>query len=137
MRVLLDTNVILDYILSRPAGGTNAKKVFRLILDGNLTGCMTANTVTDIFYIIKKSLGDKKAREILLYLLKALFVIEVDGNDCLDALNTEIPDFEDAIVIICAEKEIVDYIVTNDTKFQKIALADVKIISPENLLKII
>jgi Predicted nucleic acid-binding protein, contains PIN domain len=139
MRILLDTNVILDYILSRPAGGEAAKKIFKLILDDEFTGGMTANTVTDIFYIIKKSLDDKKAREVLLYLLKALFVIEVDGNDCLDALKTDISDFEDALVIMCAKKDTVDYIVTNDADFQKINLPDIKnikIISPEDLLKL-
>lgn len=136
MRILLDTNVILDYILSRSAHGDTAKEIFKLIKADKITGCMTANTVTDIFYIAKKNIGEQKARDILLYLLKALFIIEVDGNDCLNALRANIPDFEDALVITCAEKDIIDYIVTNDSDFQKILLSDtnVKIISSEDLL---
>jgi predicted nucleic acid-binding protein len=135
MRVLLDTNIILDHILKRPPQWENAKKIFELIYNDEISGCMTANTVTDIFYIAKKHIGDKAAREILHLLLTTLFVIEVDGNDCLNALMTEIPDFEDALVLTCAEKDMADFVITRDEEMQKLSFSGVKLISSENFLK--
>jgi predicted nucleic acid-binding protein len=69
-------------------------------------------------------------------LLSFLDIISIDQKDCVNALDSLMPDFEDAIVMACAKKISAHYIVTRDEQFIKTA-AEVEVISPEQLLAIL
>jgi predicted nucleic acid-binding protein len=56
MKVLVDTNVVLDAIANREPFSNNAKKIINLILENKLEGFITANSTTDIYYIARKYL---------------------------------------------------------------------------------
>ena len=64
-----------------------------------------------------KRLGNSATREALRNLFDLLGVITVDGADCIHALDIPITDYEDALVMVCADKAGIDYIITNDTDF--------------------
>ena len=96
MKILLDTNVVLDYILSREPHVESVGTIFDLICRDEIEAAFTANSVTDIYYIISKRLGDAVAREALRNLFNILVIISVDGSDCISALNLPMPDFEDS-----------------------------------------
>ena len=117
MKVLIDTNIILDVLLSREPNIKSAEKIFEMIYNEEIEGFTTASSITDIYYIISKRLGDTPTREALRNLFNLLGIISVDGDDCVDALNMPILDFEDALVIVCADKIDIDYIITNDQGF--------------------
>ncbi|WP_236556828.1 PIN domain-containing protein [Calothrix sp. PCC 7507] len=55
MKILIDTNVVLDLLLEREPFVENAIALFEQIEQGNLEGFITATTITNIFYIIRQS----------------------------------------------------------------------------------
>ena len=119
MKVLVDTNVILDFFLSREPFVTEAKQVFKMIRSKEVVACVSANSVTDIYYVISKRLHDEFARNAIRHILEAFAVIAVDGDDCGYALDLPMADFEDALIAVCAGKEDIQYIISNDKEFSQ------------------
>jgi predicted nucleic acid-binding protein len=119
LKILVDTNVILDFFLSRSPNEKPAEKIFESIYKEEITAFTTASSVTDIYYIVAKRLGNKAAKSVLHDLFNLLGIISVDSDDCHLSLELPLEDFEDALISTCAKKEDVDYIVSNDTDFLK------------------
>ncbi len=134
MRVLLDTNIVLDLFLTREPNVKAAQKIFALVAQEKIAACATASSITDIYYITAKRLGAAATREALRDLFNLVTIINVDGNDCVQALASIIPDFEDALVAVCANKSDVEYIVTNDIDFLKADSGAASCISAEKFL---
>jgi predicted nucleic acid-binding protein len=130
---MIDTNVILDDILNR-ANAETSRKVSQLATDGLLNGYLTANCLTDIFYIVSKNRNEATARKTIRNLLLTFAVVNVDGEDCQRAVDLPMGDFEDALVVVCAEKADLNYIVTNDKVFLSGTELSVPAISPVNFL---
>ena len=130
MKILLDTNVILDTLLEREPYNKDSDSIFDLIGDNNLTGYINTSSVTDIYYILRKKFNDADSREKVRTLLHLLQAIEVTKADCFIALDSPMPDFEDALVAVCADKANLDFIVTRDVEFLKLP----KAISPSEFL---
>ncbi len=119
MKALIDTNVILDFFLSREPHNDAAKKLFKLAYQENLEIFTTASSITDIYYITAKRLGNDAAREVLWNLFNLLTVITVGREDCLMALGLPMSDYEDALIAACASKVGADCIVSRDADFLK------------------
>ncbi|GHS92651.1 DNA-binding protein [Synergistales bacterium] len=134
MNVMIDTNVILDDILNRAPNAETARKVSRLVTDGAINGYLTANCLTDIFYIVSKHRTDDCGRKVIRNLLLTFSVVGVDGDDCRIAIDSGMSDFEDALAVVCAEKADLNYIVTNDKGFQSGADSSVSVVSPADIL---
>jgi predicted nucleic acid-binding protein len=62
MRILLDTNVILDVLLDREPWVPDAAQVWRMCSDGRLTGFVCASSMTNIFYIARRLTDLTRAR---------------------------------------------------------------------------
>ena len=134
MNVLIDTNVILDDILDRAKNAEPARRISRLVTDDLVNGYLTATCITDIFYIVAKNRSNSIARKIIKNLLLSFAIVSVDGQDCQKAINLPMDDFEDALVMVCAEKAVLDYIVTNDKGFLSENGLSIPIINPTNFL---
>jgi len=130
---MIDTNVILDDSLNRLPLAADAKIIMNMITDGRLNGYVTANSVADIFYLTDKRLGVVIARKAIRSLLLNLTVISIGGQECIDALELPIDDFEDALVVVCAENAKLDYIISNDKGFLSQDIS-VPIICPSDFL---
>ena len=117
MSILIDTNVVLDDILDRFPNAESARTINRLVIDEHINGYLTANCLTDIFYIVSKIRDDKIAGKTIKNLLTFFDVVSVDGQDCRRAIDMPMRDFEDALAVVCAEKAGLSYIVTNDKDF--------------------
>ena len=115
MTVLIDTNVILDYVLHRePFAAAAYECLDRLIIE-KAKAWLTASTITDIYYITRRTLHDaEKAKSVIAKLLGAFHVAGVDKADCLSALGIGIGDYEDALVAVCAKKVKCEYIITRN-----------------------
>lgn len=135
MKVLVDTNVILDFFLSREPHVAEARKLFEMVYREEIEAFTTASSITDIYYITAKRLGDNSAREAVRQLLNILGVVAVDGNDCANALELPIADFEDALVTVCASKEDIDYIITNDREFSQVDSKLATVVSSHDFIK--
>jgi len=134
IKALIDTNVVLDALAAREPFRADAEKIFLLAAQGKCQGFVTANSVTDIYYLVRKNASEAVAREALRNLLQVFAIVDIDGEDCENALESPIDDYEDALVAVCAAKIDVDYIITRDQNFLR-AEPLVRVISPAEFLK--
>ncbi len=134
MRVVVDNNVIVDALKPDAQFEAEAQQILRLASAKKFDGFVSANSLTDIFYVLRKAHGTDKAKTMVQKLLLILDIIGIDPIDCTDALSLPMSDFEDALVAVCAKKIKADYIVTRDEKFIKAETA-VKTVTPGQLIK--
>ncbi|MCD8352118.1 MAG: PIN domain-containing protein [Planctomycetaceae bacterium] len=134
MNVLLDTNIVLDALAAREPFRAHAESIFELIKDKRITAFLTANSITDIYYIIRKNRDESEAREAMRILLATFSIIDIRGRDCLDALDFPIDDYEDAILLVCGMRSHADCIVTRDRHLLEIPGQDTQVLSPESFL---
>jgi predicted nucleic acid-binding protein len=117
MTVLIDTNVILDYILKREPFAADALACLERMMIGKAKLWLTASTITDIYYLTRRALHDSaKAKKVVAKLLNAFHIAAVDKADCINALDNGINDYEDALVVVCAKKVKAEYIITRNIK---------------------
>lgn len=117
MRVLIDTNVLLDYLLERDPFLQEAIALFNAIDTQQVIGYVTATTLTDIFYIARRQTRKVElARQAVAYILAVMDVCSVDRTILEAALASGLGDFEDAVQIYCAASQTLDAIVTRDTQ---------------------
>jgi len=133
MIVLLDTNIIMDALQERRPFDIEAKEILKRAQDGKFACMFTANAATDIFYLYSKARDAKSARTALDFLLTNYSVVSVTHEDCKAAMLLPIDDFEDALVVVCAQRANADYIITRDDKFLKTA-SPVKLITPKSFV---
>ncbi len=136
MRVLLDTNVLLDYLAIRQPFAEDAKRIIMLCRDNAIDGVIAAHSVMNIFYILRKVFSIDERRVILTDLCEILTVVGIDKTKIISALgNYSFSDIEDCLQMVCAEDSAVDYIVTRNIKdFQG---SKVPVVTPSEFLSII
>ena len=117
MKVLVDTNVLLDFLLEREPFKKDAEELFAAIDSGQIIGYITATTLTDIFYIARKHTRSLElAREAVSSTLETMTICPVNRNVLEAAFASGLKDFEDAVQIYSAIAQNLDAIVTPDTK---------------------
>lgn len=136
MKVLLDTNILLDALQDRQPFEAAAQSILLKGQEGEIKCYFTANAATDIFFIYSKTHGSNIANNALRFLLKTYGVVSTTKEDCLNALDLPNEDFEDALVEVCAAKINADYIITRDEEFADHA-TKVAILKPINFLKLL
>ncbi|NEQ69639.1 MAG: PIN domain-containing protein [Symploca sp. SIO2D2] len=131
MRVLIDTNVVLDFLLDREPFGENAAKLFEKIDVGEVEGLIAATTVTNIYYIVRKAAGLVSAQDAISQIMMDLRICAVDRGILEQAIALSFQDFEDAVQCACAITHEVDAIVTRDAS--GFVNAEISVVSPESL----
>jgi predicted nucleic acid-binding protein len=116
MRVLLDTNVILDVFLDRPQFIKDSSSVWQAVDEGRIEGHVSASSITDIYYIVRRHAGREKARASIEVCLEAFEVCVVNRETLEEAAALMGNDFEDNLQIACARQSGLDAIVTRDDK---------------------
>lgn len=102
MKVLFDTNVVLDIALNRRPFVEHAALLWRLAEQQEITACLSNTSITDIFYIVNKHGGRQKARGFISDILDTFNLVDIDGEGFREALDSDIADFEDAVqYVIC------------------------------------
>ena len=134
MKLLIDTNVILDAMMNREPWAKPAQAVILAIAEEKAEGCITASSFTDIHYLLRKHLRDKEqTKGVLLDLLIVVNVLDVTGADCEKAFDLPMSDYEDALLAHCGKRHKVDCIVTRNRKHYE--GSPVKAVEPEEILK--
>ena len=117
MRILIDTNVILDVLLKRSPFYETAIEVLKLSARDDIQEFVSASAITDIYYIAYKNLRDKAAvRELLKKLLLIVSVAGVSEEEIQKALELEWNDFEDSVQYSVAALNEMDGIITRNVK---------------------
>ena len=135
MTVLIDTNILLDWILEREPFFVASDKIIRLCSDGTINGCLAAHSITNAFFIMRKNYTVQERRDYLLGFCDFLSIIDIDEKKIISALeNRTFKDFKDCLQAECAAACRADYIVTRNV--EDFAGSKVKAIAPEDLLKL-
>lgn len=136
MRILIDTNVILDVLLKREPFYKAAVEVLSLTKMSNVQEYVSASAITDIYYLACRQLKDKEmARGLLKELLSIVSVAGVSEREIVKALELEWNDFEDSVQYSVALLQEMDGIVTrNPSDYKK---SEIPVWLPEQALEAI
>jgi len=115
MKIVIDTNVALDVLLNRTEFLQASHNVFKLSAQGKVTGFLTTNTITDMFYVLNKNSNDAlKSKKAIAQLIKLVTLEAITPSDVSLALVSNMTDFEDSVLCFAAKRLKADYIVTRN-----------------------
>ena len=120
MRILVDTNVILDVLLRREPFYSNGAKVLKLSKKDGVELYISASAITDIYYIANQSLKNKEdVKNLLIKLIKIVSIACVSEDEIKNALLLSWKDFEDSVQYSVVLLQKMDGIVTRNTNDYK------------------
>ena len=123
MRIVLDTNVVLDLLLDRADFADRAQAIFSEVENGAHTGLLCATTMTTVHYLASKSSGRTAARRQIARLLQLFEIAPVNRAVLEAATNGPIADFEDAVLCEAALHAQAGAIITRNARdFRKARL---------------
>jgi len=134
-RVLIDTDVILDFFFDRKPFSDDASRVFSFCETGKIIGYVTPVIVSNVYYLLRQTAKHEKVTEKLHQLVSFLEILIMDKNMIVQALNSGFKDFEDALQNYAAEiNGEVEIILTRNVKdFKNSALS---VMTPADFLKL-
>ena len=133
-RVLIDTDVILDFFFDRQPFSESAAQVFSLCETQEIKGFVTPVIISNVYYLLRQTAKHEKVIENLKLLLSITDILVIDKAVILQSLNSDFKDFEDALQNYAAESEIkIDLILTRNLKdFRTSKLA---VMTPDGYMK--
>lgn len=114
-RVLFDSDMLLDIWAQRQPFVIASARALNTVMQNQVQGYVSGHAVTNIFYILRRKVGNEVARELLAKLLQHLQVASVTDEVIRQALNSPIKDFEDAVTSAAALTAGLEIIVTRNT----------------------
>ncbi len=133
MKVLIDTNVILDVLCNREEFVKDSEKIFKLCEVKKISGYISALSVPNIVYIMRKELDAEKTKDLLDKLLLIFQVTDLKSEDLKKAAAMDFKDYEDALQSVCASRVKADFIITRNIK--DFTNSKVTAIKPSELLE--
>ena len=100
MKILLDTNVILDLLLSREPFSNEAVKIFSLVESKKFEAYLCATTITTVYYLISKSLKKSQSDKVIEDLLQLFKIASVDKDVLLSSLKNNGKGFTNSTVLV-------------------------------------
>ena len=135
MKALIDTCVVMDFLQNRKPFADAAHKVFRAAAAEMYSGCITAKSATDIYYLTHRCThNDKESRTKLNQLLTIVGMLDSKADDVFHAISSEVSDFEDIVMIETAMRSNVDCIITRNTK--DYGKSPVPVYTPDQFLEV-
>ena len=116
IRILLDTNIVLDVLADRAPFAEEAVTIFKLCETRQVEGAIYALTIPNLVYVMRKELGREQISGVLQKLSAIWDIEDMRAEDLRKAAALPIPDFEDALQCVCAQRIKADYIVTRNIK---------------------
>jgi predicted nucleic acid-binding protein len=133
MRVLLDTDVVLDFLLARQPFDAAAQAIWQAHEQGRCTAHVSAITPVNVFYIARRLVGAGDAQRLLNILLLALPICTVDATVFTVAQQLGFSDFEDAVQLAAAQSAGLDALVTRNIGDYR-GSSNLPILTPTGLL---
>jgi predicted nucleic acid-binding protein len=133
LKVLLDTNIIIDVALDRDPFFTDSERVVRLAELNQIKGYISATTFGDMYYVVRKTKGKDWTLQFLQRMTTICQVATVDLSIIARALNANFRDFEDAIQYSAAIGNQLEAIVTRNS--QDFPMGNIQIFTPTELIQ--
>ena len=133
MKLMIDTNIILDVLLQREPFYKDSKAVLKMCEQGKLHGFVSASTITDIFYITRKALGNTDdTYRVIGKILNIVKILSVTSEDVNQAFQQKARDFEDCLLAASAKSNKCDAIVTRNPR--DFLSFNIPLLDPKSLL---
>jgi len=131
--VFIDTDVIVDFLTDRKPFSLESAKIFSLIDQKKIKGCVSSLSFSNLYYVLRKVGTHKKVISSLQELSDMVDILKVDSDIVKSALNSDFKDFEDSIQYFAAqEHKKVDCIITRNIKDYKDS--SLPVMTPETFL---
>lgn len=130
--VFLDTNIFLDQLQQR-AGMESAERILALGRQGQIRICLSALTVVNVAYIMRKTESLDKIKKVFSDWMDAFVILPDSDMDIYGSIRSDNPDFEDAMQLACADAARVDAIVTGNKKHFA-PYTDIPVFTPDEFL---
>lgn len=136
LNILIDTNVVLDFILHRQPFYSAAENIIETANLKIISAYVSASSVTDVYYLARRELRDRNlALQLLKNFLKIVKVAAVSEKEIESALNLSWRDFEDAVQYSVAKSNEMDYIITRN--IENFSGSEVAVVTPEDFCRIL
>lgn len=135
MKILLDTNVILDYLTKRNDNYINMTEIVDSCVNKKNQGFITSHSITDFYYLTRKYMPDNDRIEWTRFIINTFTILTEDKQAFINCLNAEdLDDLEDQLQMECSAAAELDYIITRNLKdFEN---SKVPAVSSEEFLKL-
>lgn len=136
MKLLFDTNIILDALSERENNHKASKQLITYVVCGDIKGYLSAKQITDIYYSLRKYFSDElKRRSAIKTIINTFEILPTTKSDINYCLNSEMADLEDALLDeVCSVNCINGWVTNNIKDFNK---AKSVIFSPNDVLSLI
>lgn len=114
MRIFIDTNVAIDFLVVTREQHKTAARLFEQAAARGDGLAISASQATDLYYILRRVATDQEVRASLRELFAVCDVLPATSLACTAALDSNVPDYEDAVQIENARMGLCDYLVTRD-----------------------
>ncbi len=133
-KILIDTDVVLDFLFDRKPFSDYAAEVFALCETGQIKGFLTPVIFSNVYYLLRKTAGHKKVVEKLKELLMITDILQMDKKVVSDALHSGFNDFEDGLQYFAAtRKSGIQVILTRNIKDYR--QSQISCMTPETYVK--
>ncbi|NJO73562.1 MAG: PIN domain-containing protein [Leptolyngbyaceae cyanobacterium RM1_406_9] len=133
MKVLIDTNILVDVALDRDPFFDQSEQIVRLVEQKQIEGYISASTFSDLYYVIRRVKGRDWTLQFLQQMSAICQIATVDEAVISMALTLNFRDFEDAIQYSTAVVNQLDAIATRNP--QDFAEAALQIMAPDSLIQ--
>ncbi len=132
--MMIDTNVILDYLTERDAFDDDERELFDLIDAGEYEGYVSSVSLPNIDYILRKkeNISKDQVMDFIRRLLLQFHLVEVTNSDLLEATYLDFKEYEDAIHCQQASRLKLDYIISRNKKH--FTNSKVEVLTPKEFL---
>ncbi|KFC20149.1 type II toxin-antitoxin system VapC family toxin [Chryseobacterium sp. FH1] len=135
-KLFIDSDVVIDFFTDREPHANPASEIFELSEQGSVELYLSALSINNIYYIVRKFLGHKKTLEIVETLVEMTEVIGTSKAEILQALKNDFSDFEDSVQYSSALTITgLDAIITRNVKDYR--NSSIAVMTPLNFLKMI
>ena len=116
MKVLIDTNVILDVLYKREGFYEDSLKIWKLCETRKIDGYISALSIPNIVYILRRELDPEKALEVINNINLVFKIYDLKSEIIMQAAEKKTKDYEDALQMVTAQKLKASFIVTRNIK---------------------
>lgn len=136
IRIFIDTDIVVDFFSGREPFAGPAAMLFTLAEQGKLSACVSALTIANCYYILKRHAPHRQVIEKLVQFSTIVEILDIQKESIVKAFHSGFTDFEDAIQYEVARQEpgITIIITRNVRDYRKSRLA---VMTPEEYLRIL
>lgn len=134
-KIILDANIILDIMLLRSDDVDDLKKIYGAIVEERFKGYTTTSIIHICAYWLKRAKSFEAAKTAILAMLNDIKVIDAKHEKIVNALQSDMPDIEDALQYYIAMDHQLDCFITKDKKFIKAAKPQLPVYDPASFIK--